>query len=187
MPADNGSRSVNEDMGQGGSAQRGGEGDARDGEVREQQSAHVHDPWEKLSTPKKDGQDGAAAGSTSGEEAWGDWRGTEWSDCRWWSSWSWSGSNSWGKSPWEEVNRDYSAPPTWHGLENLELHLAILKSWDQRTAFKTEARAERIIESFRIELQAKFKSIRHQVDESDGIQKVIDHLKLLSGERPGDK
>eukprot|EP00959_Pyramimonas_sp_CCMP1952_P102219 2138268-Pyramimonas_sp.AAC.1 len=94
MPADNGSRSVNEDMGQGGSARRGDEGDARDGKVREQQSAHVHDPWGKLSTPKE-GQDGAAAGSMSGEGVWGDWRGTEWSDWRWWSSWSWSGSNSW--------------------------------------------------------------------------------------------
>ncbi|CAK0800210.1 unnamed protein product, partial [Prorocentrum cordatum] len=50
-----------------------------------------------------------------------------------------------------------------------------------------ETRAGRVIETFPIELQARFKSIRHLTDESDGLSQVIDHLKLLNGERPGDK
>ncbi|CAK0891629.1 unnamed protein product [Prorocentrum cordatum] len=40
---------------------------------------------------------------------------------------------------------------------------------------------------FPIEIQAKFRSIRHLVDGDSGVDKVIDHLKLLNGERPGDK
>ena len=84
-------------------------------------------------------------------------------------------------------SRDYGAPPVWHGFEHLELYGSNLHSWVNRTGYRPELRAGKVIESLPVEVQQKFKAIRRTLDYRYGVDKLLEHLAVLNGERPGER
>eukprot|EP00959_Pyramimonas_sp_CCMP1952_P202908 4243678-Pyramimonas_sp.AAC.1 len=61
-----------------------------------------------------------------------------------------------------------------------------LTAWANRTAYKPQQRANRVLETFPIELQARFKPVLADLDKDEGLNSLLEHLGVLNGERPGD-
>eukprot|EP00959_Pyramimonas_sp_CCMP1952_P317448 6643891-Pyramimonas_sp.AAC.1 len=60
-------------------------------------------------------------------------------------------------------------------------------AWSRRAGHLPESQAPRPVESLPAELQLKFKPIAASLLKPDGAQKVVEHLAILDGERPGDR
>eukprot|EP00959_Pyramimonas_sp_CCMP1952_P173343 3622357-Pyramimonas_sp.AAC.1 len=60
-------------------------------------------------------------------------------------------------------------------------------AWTRRTGFGPVTRAGRILEGLPVDMQGRFKLIRHESETEDGVEKLLAHLSVLNGERPGDR
>eukprot|EP00959_Pyramimonas_sp_CCMP1952_P041246 862732-Pyramimonas_sp.AAC.1 len=72
-------------------------------------------------------------------------------------------------------------------MQHLDIYIHNLRAWTRRTALGTSLQADRVLETFPLELQAKFKTVRLSLAMGSGLDRLAEHLTLLSGERPGDK
>ena len=107
------------------------------------------------------------------------WGTTKWT----WDQWSGGWGSAWGGHR-EEVSRDYSAPPSFPGLQYLPVYRDALRRWCDRTAIRASHRAGRILEGFSVELQEKMRQLpREKLDCEDGVDNLLAHLSLLWGER----
>ncbi len=84
-------------------------------------------------------------------------------------------------------NRDYSAPPEFKGLNNLEHYRKSVGRWKDRTGFKPEEQAGKIIDTLPMDIATKINKLPEaELSCASGVSRVLGHLAVLNGERPGD-
>ncbi len=89
--------------------------------------------------------------------------------------------------PTSERSRDYSAPPEFKGLTNLEHYKKSVCRWKDRTGFKPEEQAGKIFDTLPMDIAAKINKLpESELSCASGVSRVLAHLSVLNGERPGD-
>ena len=86
-----------------------------------------------------------------------------------------------------ERNRDYGAPPEFKGLDNLETYKRAVNRWVVRTGFKPHEQAGKVIDSLPMDLAKKINKLPEaDLAGAGGVNRILSHLAVLNGERPGD-
>ena len=86
-----------------------------------------------------------------------------------------------------ERSRDFGPPPEFKGLDNLETYKRAVNRWVVRTGFKPQEQAGKVIDSLPMEFIKKINKLPEaELACAGGVNRVLSHLAVLNGERPGD-